>query len=68
MKSCFAPFPFIKERWMGLRDMDVAVKYVGEESYKPDAWKYARRSDKLIKKYGVTSFLRPHWMTGSFPL
>ena len=45
-KSCFAPSTFIKEKWMGLRDMDVARKYVREDSSKPDAWKNASRSEK----------------------
>ena len=41
---------------MGLRDMDVAGKYVREDSSKPDAWKNASRSEKQIKKYGGDIF------------
>ena len=37
---------------MGLRDMDVAGKFVTEDSSKPDPWKNASRSEKQIKKYG----------------
>ena len=31
--------------------MYAAGKFVEEDSSKPDAWKYASKSDKLIKKY-----------------
>ena len=50
-KSCYAPSTFIKEKWLGLRGMDVAGKFVEEDSPKPDAWKNASKPDKLIKQY-----------------
>ena len=49
-KICFAPSSFIKEKWLGLRDMDASGKFVEEDSTKPDAYKNASKSDKLIKK------------------
>ena len=49
-KSCFSPSSFIKEKWLGLRDMDAAGKFVEEDSTKPDACKNASKFDKLIKK------------------
>ena len=55
-KSCFAPSSFIKEKWLGLRGMDAAGKYVKEDSSKPDAWRNASKADELIKKYGGDNF------------
>ena len=36
--------------------MDVAGKFVDEDSSKPDTGKNASKSDKLIKKYGCDVF------------
>ena len=55
-KSCFALSFFIKEKWFGLRGLDVAGKSVEEDGSKPDSWKNASRCDKLIKKYGGDIF------------
>ena len=48
-KSCFSPSSFIKEKWLGLRDMDAAGKFVEEDSTKPDACKNASKFDKHQK-------------------
>ena len=55
-KSCFAPSSFIQEKWLDLRGMDTAGKFVGEESSKPNAWKNASKSDKLNKKFSKDIF------------
>ena len=55
-----------KSDW-GVRGMNAAGMFVEEDSSKPDAWKNASKSNKLIKKFGGEIFSATRLMTGSTP-
>ena len=50
------------------QDRDAAGKFIEGDSSKPDAWKSASKSDKLIKKYGGDIFSETRLNDGLFAI
>ena len=55
-KQHFVPTTFIKEKWLNMRGLDEAGKFISEDDSKIDAWKHVAKSDRLIKKYAGEIF------------
>ena len=55
-KQYLVPTPFVKERWLKIRGMDEAGKFVSVDESKPESWKHVAKSDKLIKKFSGEIF------------